>query len=102
MKIITLRKHPHVRGEDIPKVPLELFAPETPPRTWGRLPVSVDGKPVGGNTPTYVGKTHGVRGRTFRQGKHPHVRGEDGGLSLLPKPRAETPPRTWGRRLIRG
>ncbi len=52
------RKHPHVRGEDIPLMPLTTFSVETPPRAWGRLPGDLVLVPEHGNTPTCVGKTY--------------------------------------------
>ena len=74
---------------------------ETPPRTWGRLvsfyPVLVSL----GNTPTHVGKTGRERYTHTRARKHPHARGEDQKLARNLLKSEETPPRTWGRLLLR-
>ncbi len=50
-----------------------------------------------GNTPTGVGKTAGCRFHRAGRQKHPHGRGEDGGLGALVALAQETPPRAWGR-----
>ena len=53
------KKHPHMRGEDFTRTPLQYIEYETPPHAWGRPD---DGKRAAdhlGNTPTCVGKTHG-------------------------------------------
>ena len=54
-------------------------------------------RPLGRNTPTGVGKTHTTARTIWREGKHPHGRGED----LWPRKAglrcSETPPRAWGR-----
>ena len=54
---MTLRKHPHARGEDSPACSATGGNEETPPRTWGRLQQALDRIPDAGNTPTHVGKT---------------------------------------------
>src|SRR5690554_527452 len=51
------RKHPHGRGEDSGCLGCLGSAWETPPRTWGRLPLDAVLHLVAGNTPTDVGKT---------------------------------------------
>ena len=48
--------------------------------------------------PTCVGKTEAESRPYPPFEKHPHVRGEDTGLSLVTVPGMETPPRAWGRR----
>ena len=75
--LAKVKKHPHVRGEDLIRHPLAYRNPETPPRAWGRPAIlRARGHPAR-NTPTCVGKTERRRsGGEFRQ-KHPHVRGED-------------------------
>ncbi len=50
-----------------------------------------------GNTPTGVGKTSGCDRQEYRQGKHPHGRGEDSVAHARYEDEAETPPRAWGR-----
>ena len=52
------KKHPHGRGEDMKKNRKKRRLVETPPRAWGRLPISNQGQIKLGNTPTGVGKTH--------------------------------------------
>ena len=70
-------KHPHARGEDEKAALNRVSLGETPPRTWGRLPLLKTMYAFQGNTPTHVGKTP-RRGDIFHlQGKHPHARGED-------------------------
>ncbi len=94
------KKHPHVRGED-KTIRGRTFAWwETPPRAWGRhlwqelIPLRQ------GNTPTCVGKTSGIAAAVRRQGKHPHVRGEDSPRTTKNSSPLETPPRAWGRPFI--
>ena len=90
-------KHPHVRGED-PRMPSRA-APinETPPRAWGRpTPSPKKGRGLR-NIPTCVGKTRRVWKANPAPKKHPHVRGEDPAALANQVPRAETPPRAWGR-----
>ena len=70
-------KHPHMRGEDFPKVTGRPKGRETPPHAWGRL-----------------------RSRSYRPGlsqKHPHMRGEDLNNAKGTEFFMETPPHAWGR-----
>ena len=71
------RKHPHVRGEDQPRIKHE------------RTDV--------GNTPTCVGKTGRGYKAHLNWKKHPHVRGEDAYKLAWLGGTLETPPRAWGR-----
>ena len=98
---MSFQKHPHVRGEDRPALREGTAAVETPPRAWGRPPISSSLHPSVRNTPTCVGKTNL---RHFLQRdcqKHPHVRGEDGVSSARRRTCLETPPRAWGRRHVK-
>jgi len=52
-----------------------------------------------GNTPTHVGKTLTMSFLSQRNRKHPHARGENSPCQTLAVPSAETPPRTWGKRI---
>ena len=93
-------KHPHARGEDEKAKASGRLEKETPPRTWGRL---VSRNVLVGafrNTPTHVGKTPQQAQRLPRNKKHPHARGEDFCTTACAVPDTETPPRTWGRRVI--
>ena len=57
LHVIPCQKHPHVRGEDLPKIDPPKENSETPPRAWGRrYDVSTCARGFG-NTPTCVGKT---------------------------------------------
>ena len=91
-------KHPHGRGEDRPSNDACQWCRETPPRAWGRLTANQVSVPIGGNTPTGVGKTFAVAGVPAPRRKHPHGRGEDCRLRAYRCPLLETPPRAWGRR----
>ena len=74
---LSLKKHPHGRGED-----------------RGRMhAVQVHG----GNTPTGVGKTGEVSDQSADAQKHPHRRGEDGRIGGHHGTGSETPPQAWGR-----
>ena len=75
------KKHPHARGEDLPKKPRPSRTLETPPRTWGRLEELFKPHRYKGNTPTHVGKTVSELQALCPVRKHPHARGED---SLYP------------------
>ena len=91
------KKHPHVRGEDLPGMRRADTLRETPPRAWGRRTVFLLVASLRGNTPTCVGKTScsGALASPFR--KHPHVRGEDAITQEHRYEPLETPPRAWGR-----
>ena len=73
----TIKKHPHVRGEDGYRIQAVVQNKETPPRAWGRPAPEQADKLVFRNTPTCVGKTNGLYIPAYREKKHPHVRGED-------------------------
>ena len=75
-----LKKHPHVRGEDILMPMQTCMRIETPPRAWGRPSLSS----------TNPSETR----------KHPHVRGEDCTCPRCREKASETPPRAWGRRAV--
>ena len=71
------QKHPHMRGEDIPRQKASTFFGETPPHAWGR-PGRNPKHAIGvGNTPPCVGKTSLI--------------------AMRRKGMAETPPHAWGR-----
>ena len=57
LTLTTVRKHPHVCGEDY--MQMEGFSGyrETPPRVWGRPLPLLRSSVTKGNTPTCVGKT---------------------------------------------
>ncbi len=90
-------KHPHRRGEDRATRCASISAKETPPQAWGRLPAKHCLRPLGGNTPTGVGKTGFKAFNRGESEKHPHRRGED--LAMLTQTlfKPETPPQAWGR-----
>ena len=73
----TVKKHPHVRGEDSPLANASSEPIETPPRAWGRRVSSVWETSSPRNTPTCVGKTERKESSMKLFKKHPHVRGED-------------------------
>ena len=77
LETLTVWKHPHGRGEDCIAASLFFTSSETPPRAWGRHEMRIVHKSQHGNTPTGVGKTHGVYPPQSVPGKHPHGRGED-------------------------
>ncbi len=94
---ITLKKHPHLRGEDHTGGQNTGGNLETPPPAWGRLR---DDELVifsGGNTPTCVGKTHLRWQHPHLPWKHPHLRGEDVARLIHHERCQETPPPAWGR-----
>ena len=93
-------KHPHGRGEDINNSLEVLGEKETPPRAWGRPWCGIVRVAVLGNTPTGVGKTHGITEHDQQSQKHPHGRGEDTLHEGQPGLNGETPPRAWGRRIL--
>ena len=97
---LRLRKHPHVRGEDLCSSSSPCGCLETPPRAWGRRTCCDARRKGKGNTPTCVGKTS-LEGLKLKGGeKHPHVRGEDFQFQILINRSVETPPRAWGRRVL--
>ena len=74
---------------------------ETPPRTWGRRSANAFKVAFYRNTPTHVGKTAGRVEALFPCQKHPHARGEDAEETIQNLLAEETPPRTWGRLLLK-
>ena len=95
------RKHPHERGEDHRGTLLHTTRKETPPRAWGRLAgINHTASPFR-NTPTSVGKTNGTTWAPIPFLKHPHERGEDRRHLRHAGRDEETPPRAWGRLLIK-
>ena len=94
---MNTEKHPHVRGEDLRAAVDYAKAEETPPRAWGRLHGRRIQQCDARNTPTCVGKTSLPTVSHANGEKHPHVRGEDVICPFSISPRAETPPRAWGR-----
>ena len=92
-----IRKHLHVRGEDLDMLRDKQFVSETPPRTWRRRTKYTCG--IGGlrNTSTYVEKTYLQIPGALLKWKHLHVRGEDFHVMTAMTVALETPPRTWRR-----
>ncbi len=86
-----------MRGEDDNGYDALIYSEETPPRAWGRQGHAVNRLPLGGNTPTCVGKTPARSGDFGPIEKHPHVRGEDTRMTGFRRSSQETPPRAWGR-----
>ena len=91
-------KHPHGRGDDSRSDSISTTGRETPPRAWGRPTTPELPLGVAGNTPTGVGTTTGFSHGSGRRRKHPHGRGDDGGIQPREAEAVETPPRAWGRR----
>ncbi len=54
---LHFQKHPHLRGENFHLPPLLLLLLETSPPTWGKRSDVRAVLVMGGNIPTYVGKT---------------------------------------------
>ena len=98
---LSLKKHPHGRGEDTVSARRARARKETPPRAWGRRGVARCGRAVIRNTPTGVGKTHAGEHVPSAPRKHPHRRGEDSSRPLCGLRPMETPPQAWGRRADR-
>ncbi len=94
---LRVKKHPHVRGEDIALRSMAIISSETPPRAWGRRRICSNSRGRGRNTPTCVGKTICLVSWITPVWKHPHVRGEDADALHEVVPQVETPPRAWGR-----
>ncbi len=92
-----LKKHPHLRGEDLYRTGQHSANPETPPPAWGRLGSLTTGASDARNTPTCVGKTQKLTQNPFSMRKHPHLRGEDTLRWRVSLGRWETPPPAWGR-----
>ena len=92
-----LRKHPHMRGEDVLGGLPHPLPKETPPHAWGRPVRHVEYAGQPGNTPTCVGKTQPKGATMPRYKKHPHMRGEDSRISEDRYNMVETPPHAWGR-----
>ena len=90
-----IKKHLHIRGENVKSRNGRCLDRETPPHTWRKSPRRGRRKASTGNTSTYVEKMPRLKRRTSGTWKHLHIRGENWGakqgLSVL----VETPPHTW-------
>ncbi len=93
----VIRKHPHLRGEDIALWLHQITFSETPPPAWGRLTHASNTRRLERNTPTCVGKTGLPQFGESWLGKHPHLRGEDSVSGVFWINAWETPPPAWGR-----
>ncbi len=71
------------------------------PRAWGRRGYDQATGYMYRFTPTCVGKTVGLRRERQWRTVHPHVRGEDGLLAVVEGGEDGSPPRAWGRLLVR-
>ena len=91
------RKHPRLRGEDLPDQARSRGHVETPPLTRGRLYVGAFARGVYRNTPAYAGKTAPLFESPRDGQKHPRLRGEDYWLANGVGVWVETPPLTRGR-----
>ena len=88
--------HPHVRGEDVYLAAPESMTNGSPPRAWGGRLVIKDDATGARLTPTCVGRTGSGRRRRPSTPAHPHVRGEDWGVTLFSGQMSGSPPRAWG------
>ena len=69
--------HPHMRGEDHPRVYLFVPPDGSPPHAWGRRVSPHPASRLIRFTPTCVGKTLRRLPMSSSQAVHPHMRGED-------------------------
>ena len=97
--VLTLsKKHPHVRGEDLPDdIALAIQGRNTPTCVGKTLFHTFGLRYYVRNTPTCVGKIGQSAYRLLPPRKHPHVRGEDSPQPPGESGLEETPPRAWGR-----
>ncbi len=89
--------HPHARGENVRCASRLTFGAGSPPRSWGKHALSVDGDGDERFTPTLVGKTPGGSGNLRQPPVHPHARGENGDGAAWPRHNNGSPPRSWGK-----
>ena len=91
----NLKKHLHIRGENMLRIISQSNKAETPPHTWRKF-CSVGGK-MGylGNTSTYVEKIVSSLRAPMWTKKHLHIRGENSPTKHGLATRSETPPHTW-------
>ena len=93
--------HPHVRGDGFTVTCRNQGVDGSPPRAWGRqVAIQLSHNAIR-FTPTCVGTAGGRACRDRHDVVHPHVRG-DGCTTVTSKQRAwGSPPRAWGRRILR-
>src|SRR5918911_237205 len=93
--------HPHVRGDDpfFHISALEYFG--SPPRTWGRCLLPAQNQCATRFTPTYVGTITTRFHERSCASVHPHVRGDDDTSAIESLGKSGSPPRTWGRLVLR-
>ena len=92
------KKHPNLRGENAALERDLVAVVETSPPTWGKPSVNVEQVLIGGNIPTYVGKTKSRFAVAMIFWKHPHLRGENRRARRASARASETSPPTWGKR----
>ena len=76
-KIATDSEHPHVRGENQAKSPMDEEPRGTSPRAWGKRNSRFAFVRQSRNIPTCVGKTAFGLWQFVFYTEHPHVRGEN-------------------------
>ena len=92
-----LKKHPHLRGENV-GIWVNHFLPlETSPPAWGKHLAEVDTRRYSRNIPTCVGKTPVALGIRDEIKKHPHLRGENHQIFRCLVLKLETSPPAWGK-----
>ncbi len=93
--------HPHARGDEKSIAPSSIALSGSPPRAWGRVVDRVRVVVRVRFTPTRVGTSRSPGIRRPRPPVHPHARGDERGVMGYPTDADGSPPRAWGRDLLR-
>ena len=88
--------HPHVRGDNNFIRDPEDWEVDSPPRAWGQQDDVWNGIADYRFTPTCVGTTAPTSSGKPEQPIHPHVRGDNRGVSPDARGVPDSPPRAWG------
>ena len=89
--------HPHVCGENRVDIKHGFCFYGSPPRVWGKLPLSLIVIALSRFTPTCVGKTPLRTWNPKYCAVHPHVCGENDISSNSLRRCSGSPPRVWGK-----
>ena len=91
------RKHPRSRGDDLLKINIKPWGPETPPLARGRSAPIAPWHTYQGNTPARAGTILTHRAAVLDHRKHPRSRGDDLRVVSWLRSIMETPPLARGR-----
>ena len=85
-----------MRGDNSAEIVWQTRATDSPPRAWGQPTRYFSSNSLARFTPTCVGTTPSPGRATRKDSIHPHVRGDNRGVSPDARGVPDSPPRAWG------